>query len=137
MSPKTWATTDACVWSRRVKISTTTFATNHRHGRTAPSHEDDDEQGSRYFTQYSTRLRLVFQDSPSFGSALRGRQMAFDRDVVSSSMTSGRSWGVTPSTLGGPSRPGERAIVHLQVGFTRNNLLVQFFTTVFFVEPSF
>ena len=43
--------------------------------------------------------------------------------------------GVTP--LGGPSRLGERTIVHLQVGFTRKDLLVQFSTTVSFVESSF
>ena len=37
--------------SRRVKIATTTSATNHHHGRTAPAHDEDDGQGSRYFAQ--------------------------------------------------------------------------------------
>ena len=37
--------------SRRVKIATTTSATNHHHGRTAPAHDKDDGQGARYFAQ--------------------------------------------------------------------------------------
>ena len=37
--------------SRRVKFATTTSATNHHHGRTAPVHDEDDGQGSRYFAQ--------------------------------------------------------------------------------------
>ena len=59
MSPTTRETADARVWSRRVKIATTTSATNHHHGRTAPAYDEDNGQGSRHFAQKS-RARALF-----------------------------------------------------------------------------
>ena len=74
--------------SRRVKMGATTSVTNHHHRRTAPPNDDDDGQGSRYLAQVPTRPRLVFQDSPSSETALRGRQIALGCDFVAPSVTS-------------------------------------------------
>ena len=40
-------------------IATTTPATNHHHGRTAPAHDKDDGQGARYFAQNSRACAVI------------------------------------------------------------------------------
>ena len=59
MSPTTRETADARVWSQHIKIATTTSATNHHHGRTAPAHDKDDGQGARYFAQNSRACAVI------------------------------------------------------------------------------
>ena len=57
--------------SRHARMGATTSATDHHHGKTMRSRDNDDRQGSRYFAQNSSCFHLVFQDSPSSKGALR------------------------------------------------------------------